>query len=396
MGLSPGSPNPHRSRLRRRAAGLSVLLHLLFFALLLWLPLPSSPGTYTMTVRLSLEEPAPLPKEPLPSERLDRERPPESPPKVQAEPPPVPHASPQARAATASPRPSAEGVGARNQGSGQPEGPTPSSGEGVEGLRRGGIREAPEEGVPTPAGMEQERGEAPGTLTLGAEETSPASGVRVERGNEELAPLANANAGPPGEGGTEEGLRPFGRGSPAPQEPSGSGEGLASGPTRVADAGPDPLGEVASPSSSGKGATGSDPLSKDQGADAGPDPLGKGQGRALGQEVGACALVVDVSAFPFTPNPSPALLDPDGNVVWPAEDRVQGIPGRVVEESGIALFFRKGQFSEKDYAQVLHVRATGTRPRAPGSRFHDFALLDPKDAARVRQLPPRCQVVFLY
>jgi hypothetical protein len=106
--------------------------------------------------------------------------------------------------------------------------------------------------------------------------------------------------------------------------------------------------------------------------------------------------VVDVSAFSFTPNPSPALLDPEGNVVWPAEDRVQGVPGRVVQQSGIALFFRKGQFSEKEYAQVLHVRAIGTRPRAPGSRFHDFALLDGESAERVKEVPPFCQVVFLY
>jgi hypothetical protein len=128
----------------------------------------------------------------------------------------------------------------------------------------------------------------------------------------------------------------------------------------------------------------------------GPDPLGKGQERASGEEAGACALVVDVSAFPFTPNPSPALLDPEGNVVWPAKDRVQGIPERVVQESGIALFFRKGQFSEKGYAQVLHVRAIGTRPRVPGSRFHDFALLDREGAKRVKEVPPLCQVVFLY
>ncbi len=153
------------------------------------------------------------------------------------------------------------------------------------------------------------------------------------------------------------------------------------------------------PRSSGKASVGADPLEASPSSGrglVGPDPLGKGQGRASGEEAGACALVVDVSAFPFTPNPSPALLDPEGNVVWPAKDRVQGIPGRVVEESGIALFFRKGQFSEKGYAQVFRVRAIGTRPRAPGSRFYDFALLDREGAERVKEVPPLCQVVFLY
>lgn len=153
------------------------------------------------------------------------------------------------------------------------------------------------------------------------------------------------------------------------------------------------------PRSSGKASVGADPLGASPSpgrGPVGPDPLGKGQGGTSGEEAGACALVVDVSAFPFTPNPSPALLDPEGDVVWPTKDRVQGIPERVVEESGIALFSRKGEFSEKGYARVLHVRAIGTRPRAPGSPFHDFALLDGEGAKRVKEVPPLCQVVFLY
>jgi hypothetical protein len=180
--------------------------------------------------------------------------------------------------------------------------------------------------------------------------------------------------------GRREKLGPLGSDAPLSRNPSASGADLAPRSSGKASVGADPL---EAPPSSGRGLVG-------------PDPLGKGQGRASGEEAGACALVVDVSAFPFTPNPSPALLDPEGNVVWPAKDRVQGIPGRVVEESGIALFFRKGQFSEKGYAQVLHVRAIGTRPRAPGSRFHDFALLDREGAERVKEVPPLCQVVFLY
>jgi hypothetical protein len=180
--------------------------------------------------------------------------------------------------------------------------------------------------------------------------------------------------------GREERLGPLGSDVLLSRNPSASGVDLAPRSSGKAGVSADPL---RTPSSSGRGLLG-------------PDPLGKGQAGTSGEEAGACALVVDVSGFPFTPNPSPALLDPEGNVVWPAKDRVQGIPGRVVEESGIALFFRKGQFSEGGYAQVFHVRAIGTRPRAPGSRFYDFALLDREGAKRVKEVPPLCQVVFLY
>jgi hypothetical protein len=497
LAFSPGSlpsPDPHRSRLRRWAAGLSLLLHLLLLALLLWLPPPSFPGEYAITVRLALVEPSP-PEEPLPPPT----------PKPQVKPAPTP--SPSARSVQGSPRPPVGEARAKEGGKAQREGPR--LGKSAEGM---GVPRERARGV-QPSGAER-KGEVPGMPKPEAEGTAPAPGV-PSVGSEGLAPLAHA--APLGRSEKEERLGPFGGDASPPQSPSASREGLA--PLGKAGVGADPLdpsgrGLVGSssreglvPRSSGKAGVDADPLDSpardpvrpdplgkgqgkagvgtdpldsfgrdlagldpgrreklgplgsdaplsrnpsssreglvprslgEAGADAdplgssrrgpvsgpdlvprslakasvgadplgassssgrglvGPDPLGKGQGGTSGEEAGACALVVDVSAFPFTPNPSPALLDPEGNVVWPAKDRVQGIPGRVVEESGIALFFRKSQFSEKGYAQVLHVRAIGTRPRAPGSRFHDFALLDREGAERVKEVPPRCQVVFLY
>jgi len=446
LGFSPGSlppPDPHRPRLRHLAAGLSLLLHLLFLALLLWLPPPSFPGEYAITVRLALVEDTP-PEErlPPPAERVKREPPPEPFPRPQVKPTP----SPSARSVQGSPRPPAGEARVKEGGKAQPEGPRlgkSAEGVGVPGERARGVQ---------PSGAER-KGEVPGMPK--PEGTAPAPGV-PSVGSEELAPLAHA--GPLGEGGKEERLGPF-RGDASPsQSPSASREGLA--PVGKAGVGADPLGfsgrglvgpdpgreerlgplgggiplsrdpsasgESLAPRSPGKASVDADPpdapvmapvrpdpLGKGQGkagvgADpleassssgrgpVGPNPLGKGQGRDSGEEAGACALVVDVSAFPFTPNPSPALLDPEGNVVWPAEDRVQGIPERVVQESGIALFLRKGEFSEKGYARVLRVRAVGTRPRAPGSRFYDFALLDGEGAKRVKEVPPLCQVIFLY
>ncbi len=346
--------------------GLSLISHLLFLAFLLWLPPPSLPGEYAITVRLALASPPPPPEEPLPppAERAKREPPPEPPPKPQVKPAPTP--SPSARSAQDSPQRSAGEARAKEGGKAGPEGPRlgkSAEGVGVPGERALGVR---------PSGTEG-KGEVPGMPKPEAERTAPAPGV-PSAGSEELASLAHAR--PLGESGEEEKLGPSGLVSPS-QSPSASREGLA-------------------PRSLGEAGVGADPLDSPGRGLVGPDPLGKGQGRASGEEAGACALVVDVSPFPFTPNPSPALLDPEGNVVWPAEDRVQGVPERVVEESGIALFLRKGQFSEKGYAQVFHVRAIGTRPRAPGSRFYDFALLDREGAERVKEVPPFCQVVFLY
>jgi len=408
LAFSPGSlpsPDPHRSRLRRRAAGLSLLLHLLLLALLLWLPPPSFPGEYAITVRLALVEPSP-PEEPLPPPT----------PKPQVKPAPTP--SPSARSVQGSPRPPVGEARAKEGGKAQREGPRlgkSAEGVGVPGERARGVQ---------PSGAER-KGEVPGMPKPEAEGTAPAPGV-PSVGSEELAPLAHA--GPLAESGKEERLGPF-RGDASPsQSPSASREGLAplgkagvdadpldsprrglAGPDPGREEGLRPLGSDTSlfrnPSSSreglvprslGEAGVGTDPLDSPKRGLVGPDPLGKGQGGTSGEEAGACALVVDVSGFPFTPNPSPALLDPEGNVVWPAKDRVQGIPERVVQESGIALFLRKGEFSEKGYVRVLHVRAIGTRPRAPGSRFHDFALLDGEGAKRVKEVPPLCQVVFLY
>ncbi len=401
--------------------GLSLISHLLFLAFLLWLPPPSLPGERAVTVRLTLEGPPPPPEEllPPPAELAKREPPPEPPPKPRVKPAPTP--SPSARSPQNSPRPPAGEARAKEGGRAGPGGPRPKSAEGVgvPGERARGIQ---------PSGTEG-KGEVPGMPKPEAEGTAPAPGVlSVE--SEEQAPLAHAT--PLGESGKEERLGPSGHASSS-QSPSALREGLApssSGrasvdtdaldPPRRGLVAPEPgreerLGPVGGgaslsrnasasggdlvPGSSGKARLGTDPLgvspSPGRGP-VGPDPLGKGQGGASGEEAGACALVVDVSAFPFTPNPSPALLDPEGNVVWPAEDRVRGVPERVVQQSGIALFLRKGQFSEKGYAQVFHVRAIGTRPRGPGSRFHDFALLDGEDAERVKEVPPFCQVVFLY
>jgi len=311
---------------------------------------------------------------------------------------PTPTPSPSARSVQDSPRRPVGEARAKEGGKAQPEGPrlgVSAEGMGVPGERARGVQ---------PSGTER-KGEVPGMPKPEAEGTAPAPGV-PSVGSEELAPLAQA--GPLGERGKEEKLGPFGGHASPSQSPSASREGLA--PRSLGEAGvdADPLGSSRRgpvsgpdlvPRSLAKASVGADPLGASSSSGrglVGPDPLGKEQGGTSGEEAGACALVVDVSAFPFTPNSSPALLDPEGNVVWPAKDRVRNIPERVVVESGIALFFRKGQFSEKGYAQVLHVRAIGTRPRAPGSRFHDFALLDREGAERVKEVPPLCQVVFLY
>ncbi len=426
MGFSPGSllsPDPHRSRLRRWAIGLSLLSHLLFLAFLLWLPPPSIPGERAVTVRLNLAGPPPPPEEPLPppAERAKRESPPEPPPKPQVKPTPTP--SPSARSVQGSPQPPAAEAKAKEGGKAGPEAPRPgksAKGVGVPGEKARGVQ---------PLSTER-KGEVPRPEVEG---TAPAPGTPPVE-SEESAPLPQA--APLGKSGKEERLGLSGGHASPSQNPSVSREGLAARSPGEAGVGADPLepssssgrglaapdpgweerlaplGSSTSPSqsplpsreglaprSSGKASLAADPLAASPPSGrslVGPDPLGKGQGGFWGEEAGACALVVDVSAFPFTPNPSPALLDPEGNVVWAAEDRVRGVPGRVVEESGIALFLRKGQFSEKGYAQVLHVRAVGTRPRGPGSRFHDFALLDREGTERVKEVPPFCQVVFLY
>jgi hypothetical protein len=254
LAFSPGSlpsPDPHRSRLRRRAAGLSLLLHLLFLALLLWLPPPSFPGEYAITVRLALAGPPPPPEEPLPppAKPAKREPPPEPPPKPQVKPTPTP--SPSARSVQDSPRRPVGEARAKEGGKAQPEGPRlgkSAEGVGVPGERARGVQ---------PSGTER-KGEVPRMPKPEAEGTAPAPGVPLV-GSEELTPLAHA--GPLGESRKEEKLGPFGGHASPSQSPSASREGLAPRSSGEASAGAaDPLG------SSGGGPVG-----------PGPDPLEGGE-----------------------------------------------------------------------------------------------------------------------
>ncbi|MDW8358900.1 hypothetical protein [Thermus sp.] len=121
-------------------------------------------------------------------------------------------------------------------------------------------------------------------------------------------------------------------------------------------------------------------------------PVGKG---GSGEEGARCAVVVELRGLPYAQGPSPAILDPQGRLVWPDPKRVQGVPTEVVDRSGIALFFRPGEFREEDYARVYRVRALATRPRTPGSRFPELVVVGEEEAKLLLEVPPTCQAVFI-
>lgn len=123
--------------------------------------------------------------------------------------------------------------------------------------------------------------------------------------------------------------------------------------------------------------------------------LGPSSGPGAGGESGRCAVVVELHGLPYAQGPSPAILDPEGRQVWPEPSRVQGVPSEVVDRSGIALFFRPGEFREEGFSRVYRVRALSTRARAPQSRFPELVVVSREEAERVRQAPSTCQLVFI-
>lgn len=121
-------------------------------------------------------------------------------------------------------------------------------------------------------------------------------------------------------------------------------------------------------------------------------PAGK-EGR--GEEGARCAVVVELRGLPYAQGPSPLILDPQGRPVWPDPRKVQGVPTEVVDRSGIALFFRPGEFREEAYDRVYRVRALATRPRTPGSRFPELVVVGEEEAKLLLAVPPTCQTVFI-
>lgn len=106
-------------------------------------------------------------------------------------------------------------------------------------------------------------------------------------------------------------------------------------------------------------------------------------------------MVVELGGLPYAQGPSPALLDPSGRQVWPDPERVRGVPTEVVDRSGIALFFRPGEFREEGYAWVVRVRALATRSRGERNPFRELAVVSEEDARKLREAPPTCQLVFI-
>lgn len=115
----------------------------------------------------------------------------------------------------------------------------------------------------------------------------------------------------------------------------------------------------------------------------------------MGGESGRCAVVVELHGLPYAQGPSPAILDPEGHQVWPEPTRVQGVPTEVVDRSGIALFFRPGEFQEEGFSRVYRIQALSTRARTPQSRFPELVVVSQEEAKKVGLAPPTCQLVFI-
>ncbi|WP_128415168.1 hypothetical protein [Thermus tenuipuniceus] len=127
----------------------------------------------------------------------------------------------------------------------------------------------------------------------------------------------------------------------------------------------------------------------------GLEGLAPGRGGGTGGEGGRCAVVVELRGLPYAQGPSPAILDPGGRQVWPDPGRVRGVPSEVVDRSGIALFFRPGEFREEGYARVYRAQALQTRSRGEGNPFRELVVVGEEDARRLREAPPTCQLVFI-
>ncbi len=106
-------------------------------------------------------------------------------------------------------------------------------------------------------------------------------------------------------------------------------------------------------------------------------------------------MVVELRGLPYHQGPSPAILDPKGAQVWPDPDRVEGIDSELVDRSGIALFFRPGEFSGEGYRRLWRVRALDTRSRGEGNPFRELVVVSQDDARLLKEVPSSCQVVFL-
>lgn len=374
---------PFADSLRRRALLLSLLLHLLVFFLLLVLPPPKLPPPVNYVVALRPEEaPLPLPRE-------------------------VRRASPQAAPAASEKRASPVRP---LRGGREREGPAPSPNGEASPPRPGAAREGAaspspgreaarvlREGAPaSPVGVQEEAGdlrEKTPTSTGGAGEgaeplPSPRPSEQEPGGGERLAPLGVGAPSPEGLGPAPKGVPQGGEGVAPSPPPASALEGR--GGSGAASA------EASAPKGTALGGSGtSEALSPSGKEGATPEGLGPGQGWGRGEEGGRCALVVELGGLPYAPGPSPALLDPEGRQVWPDPVRVRGVPTEVVDRSGIALFFRPGEFKEEGYTRVYRVRALATRPRTAESRFPELVLLSREDALRVREVPPVCQLVFL-
>lgn len=423
-----------RSKSRRQAFFLSLLLHLLAFYGFLLVPLTPrpvpmegytvvlSPGVPRAEVREASRPPQPPPvrarPEPsrLPSQPAPR-------PTVQAEGSAQPAPSlPTAREATGQASRSGM-VGTvlkeTNAPPSQPKGflsrkPGESGGETLApGPPQGGAREGTEpskEGVtPAPdAGGFQgpQEGFAASTWVSSSQSEGLSPRKPTEPSREGLVPVQEGKPraeqegtpGPLGIGGGQGGNQgeALGRGWASPRGAGsreeggpvlGPGVGSSSGGGQVQKT-PMGLGEGA-----GKEETAG--TSVQLGKAASREGLGPSSGPGAGRESGRCAVVVELHGLPYAAGPSPAILDPEGRQVWPEPGRVQGVPSEVVDRSGIALFFRPGEFREEGFSRVYRVRALSTRARGPQNRFPELVVVSREEAEKVRLAPSTCQLVFI-
>lgn len=361
-----------RSGARRRAFLLSLLLHLLLFLVLLALP-PRAPGGLVAAYAVELV-PAPEPEVPPPRMAPEPPRPP--PPRAVPAPPAPPRRAEGASGARQAPPPPREVRVPRPAppAASAPPLPAPGSPPLPEG---GGLREAPPAPLPQGEGREGAGAEAlappPSRAPAAREGVSPETpsgpGVAFHE-----APVRGRGGGP----SQEENLA----GGPSPGAPAAR-EGLAAGGLRGEAPRAGGTAPAALPGAGGPG------------EGAGPEGLPPGRGTGAGGEEGRCAVVVELMGLPYAQGPSPAILDPAGRQVWPEAERVRGVPTEVVDRSGIALFFRPGEFREEGYARVVRVRALQTRSRGEGNPFRELVVVGEEDARRLREAPPTCQLVFI-
>lgn len=402
-----------RSKSRRRALLLSLLLHLLAFFGLLLMPsplqaVPTDPFTVVLSPLVPQAEAREASRPPQPAPVRARSEP--GRPLPQTVPKPTPRAEGSAPPAPSPPR-AGEGsgvalgkgtTGAPPRVTEKPLSPPPSQPEGPSSRKPGepggetaspapeaGGSQGPKEGFPPstgappsgPEGLPLRRPTEPGR-----EDAVPPQGGRplVER---ESAP------GPMGIGGGQEGGRgeAMGRGWASP---GGTGLKEEGGPVLGPGVG-SPMGGQAQEAPMGPGPGAGKEHAAGTGAGVSREALGPGSGPGVGGESGRCAVVVELRGLPYAQGPSPAILDPEGRQVWPEPGRVQGVPSEVVDRSGIALFFRPGEFREEGFSRVYRVRALSTRARGPQNRFPELVVVSREEAEKVRLAPSTCQLVFI-